>query len=71
MYTVIAAFRDAQDGGHIYHPGDTFPRDGVAATPERFAELAGTANRTGRPLIRAAEEKKPVRANSNRRRVNA
>lgn len=58
-YKVIVMFRDLQDNGHTYRPGDVFPRDGVAATPERVAELSGSDNMRGRPLIVA--EKKPTR----------
>ena len=69
MYTVIAPFRDAMDGGHIYHPGDAFPRDGVAVSPARIEELAGDTNKTGRALIRATGEQRP--AKGRRRRKNA
>lgn len=58
MYTVIERFRDLRDGGHIYHPGDTFPRSGLSVDQARLDELSGTGNRVGRPLIRGQPEKK-------------
>ena len=51
MFKVIHMFRDLTDGGHIYCPGDTFPRAGIEATEERLAELSTADNRRGKPLI--------------------
>lgn len=51
MYVVIHMFRDVQDNGHIYLPGDSFPRGGVSAEPERIAALLGNQNARGKPLI--------------------
>lgn len=56
MYKVVEFFHDLQDGGHAYHPGDTFPRDGVKVSDERIAELAGYANRRGMKLIEKVEK---------------
>lgn len=50
-YIVIERFADLQDGNRIYGVGDDYPRPGLDVTPERLAELAGSDNRTGRPLI--------------------
>lgn len=58
MYKVIKFFTDLQDGDHPYSVGDTFPREGVAATDERIAELAGCENKQGVPLIQKVEEPK-------------
>lgn len=51
MYRVIEQFADLQDDSHVYNPGDEFPRAGVLVKPERYAELAGSNNKIGRPLI--------------------
>lgn len=51
MYKVIKAFTDLQDGCHVYHSGDIYPRKGAFITDDRIAELAGDSNRMGYPLI--------------------
>lgn len=59
MYRVIEFFTDLQDNNHAYNVGDTFPRDGMAVTPDRIKELSGTQNKRGIALIeevRGAEE---------------
>ena len=62
MYKTVIMFRDLTDNGHVYHPGDTFPRDGMTVDAARITELSGSANRRGCPLIvEAAEPKKPTR----------
>ena len=63
-YIVLTRFADLQDGKHIYEAGDEYPRLGFDVTPERLAELAGSDNRVGRPLIAHAVEapKTPVEA---------
>ena len=65
MYKVIKKFHDLQDAtktksGEVYHEynvGDVFPRDGAEASEERLAELAGSDNKQGVPLIELVEEK--------------
>ena len=52
MYEVIVYFTDLQDKEHEYHPGDTFPRDGVNASAARIKELSSKKNRRGIPLIK-------------------
>lgn len=56
MYKVIKYFIDLQDGNHPYYVGDVFPRSGLEVKPERIAELAGSENRQGVPLIKMVEE---------------
>lgn len=56
MYKVIKFFTDLQDNDHAYSVGDTFPRQGVTASEERIAELAGSNNKQGQPLIDLVEE---------------
>lgn len=56
LYTVIFKFKDLNDNGHIYQPGDSFPRAGATASQKRLAELSGSKNKAGRPLIKAEEE---------------
>lgn len=61
MYKVTEYFMDLQDGNHEYNPGDTFPRKGLKVTEERLAELAGSNNKRGIPLIEKVEEEKPAK----------
>ena len=57
---VISIFRDLQDNGHIYRPGDKFPRDGVSVSDERIMELSTANNARGKPLIAAETPVKPA-----------
>ena len=56
MYKVIHFFNDLQDKNHAYNVGDTFPRKGLVVTEERLAELAGSDNKQGKPLIEKVKE---------------
>lgn len=58
MYKVIKHFADLQDKNHIYKPGDVFPRPGVKVSDARLAELAGSNNKRGEPLIARIDEPK-------------
>lgn len=58
MYKVLEFFHDLQDGGHEYHPGDEFPRDGVKVSETRLAELSSADNRRGMKLIQKADAPK-------------
>lgn len=51
QYKVIRFFTDLQDNGYAYNVGDAFPRDGMAVTADRIAELSTCANKQGVPLI--------------------
>lgn len=57
MYKVIHYFTDLQDNRHPYNVGDVYPRAGVETTDERIAELSGSNNKQGKPLIEKVEEK--------------
>ena len=59
MYKVIVYFTDLHDNDHEYHEGDIFPREGIKAADERLAELSGSDNKRGIPLIEKVEERKP------------
>ena len=63
MYKVIKFFTDLQDKDHPYEVGDVFPRSGLSVSDGRFAELAGSQNKQGVPLIELVEEepKKPAK----------
>lgn len=66
MYKVIKYFTDLQDNDYPYNAGDKFPRKGLKVTDERLAELAGSDNKRGEPLIVKVEEpaekpKKPAK----------
>lgn len=56
MYRVIRSFTDLQDNNYPYNAGDTFPRNGIDVSAERYAELASPNNRQGVPLIEAVDE---------------
>ena len=56
MYKVIYRFADMQDEKHVYDVGDTYPREGSKPSKERIAELVGSENKIGKPLIEAVEE---------------
>lgn len=56
MYKVIVYFTDLHDNDHEYHEGDIFPREGVKVADERLAELSGSDNKRGIPLIEKVEE---------------
>lgn len=55
-YLVIRHFIDLQDLNHKYNVGDKYPRKGLKPSPERIAELSGSRNKLGTPLI--AEQRK-------------
>lgn len=57
MYKVIHYFTDLQDNRHAYEVGDPFPRAGLEVTEDRLAELSGSNNNQGKPLIAKVEEK--------------
>lgn len=50
-YKVIYPFADLLDDNYIYSPGDEFPRQGIIVGAERLAELEGSGNKIGKPLI--------------------
>lgn len=58
-YRAAAEFADLQDGKHLYKAGDEFPRQGLTVSAARLAELAGSDNRMGYPLIAAVPEPEP------------
>lgn len=58
MYKVIKYFVDLQDSNYEYHAGDIFPRSGMTVSEDRLAELAGSENKQGVPLIQLVEPKK-------------
>lgn len=55
MYEVIRYFVDLQDNNHPYNAGDVFPRSGLVVSENRLAELAGSENKQGVPLIQLVE----------------
>ena len=56
MYRVIKFFTDLHDADYPYDVGDTFPRRGVKVTEKRLAELAGSNNKQGEPLIELVKD---------------
>lgn len=57
-YVVIKYFTDLQDGNRPYEVGDTYPREGLEPSLERCAELSGSDNKQGTPLIKSVSERK-------------
>lgn len=56
MYKVIKSFADLQDKNYVYAVGDVFPRAEKTVTFERLAELAGSNNKQGVPLIKEVKK---------------
>lgn len=56
-YRVIHKFRDLQDEDHVYREGDWYPRRGDV-DEARAAELMGTNNKIGVPLIEPVQQQK-------------
>ena len=56
MYRVIRHFTDLKDKNHKYVEGDTYPRDGYEPSDKRIAELSGTSNKQGVPLIQKVQK---------------
>ncbi len=54
MYKALVLFRDTWDEGHIYQPGEAYPREGYTPSKERVELLLSDRNKQGRPVI--AEE---------------
>lgn len=54
-YKVIVEFADLEDGNHIYHVGDTYPRQGLAPAKERVGFLHSSQNLLHTPVIEAVE----------------
>ncbi|MBR0090229.1 MAG: hypothetical protein IJP92_00805 [Lachnospiraceae bacterium] len=60
MYKALVLFRDTQDKGTIYQPGDTYPREGYYPAKERVDLLLSDQNRQGRPVIELAKAERAV-----------
>lgn len=56
MYKAIERFKDLKDDNYVYKAGDKFPRKGKRVSKARIAELAGSDNKRGRPVIEEVEE---------------
>lgn len=59
MWLVINDFADLQDNNHAYSVGDKFPHGNAQPSEKRIAELAGSDNKRGMPLIKAVCVEKP------------
>lgn len=70
MYKVIKFFTDLQDNNFPYNVGDIYPRKGLTVSEERLAELAGSKNKQGQPLIalvkEATKEEAPKKATAKK-----
>lgn len=58
MYTVLENFADLHDDKYIYLKGDSYPREGYEPEQERIAELSGSENAFGKPIITKIKTKK-------------
>ena len=56
LYKVVRFFTDLHDSNYPYNVGDIFPRSGVEVSESRLAELSGSNNKRGMPLIQLVEE---------------
>ena len=66
MYKVIKHFADLRDNNHPYNAGDIFPRSGLEVSEDRLAELAGSENKQGVPLIQFVEEETPKKTRAKK-----
>lgn len=58
MWKVVKYFTDLQDDGYAYNVGDTYPRKGLNPSEERIAELSGSNNKQGVPLIKEVKQQR-------------
>lgn len=66
MYKVIEFFTDLQDFSHPYHPGDTFPRDGLNVSDKRLKELSSKDNIQKKALIKYVPDgKEPAKPDNS------
>lgn len=63
-YKVIKYFTDLEDKSFPYEVGDSYPRKGLKVSKERIAQLMGSNNRQGVPLIIEEVEEKIKKANT-------
>lgn len=56
MYKAIERFKDLKDDKHLYEVGDKYPRKGKRVSKARIAELSGSDNKRGRPVIEEVED---------------
>lgn len=68
MYKVIKFFTDLLDNNHPYNVGDVFPHEGCSypVSEDRLAELAGSDNKQGVPLIVKVADEAPKKAPAKR-----
>lgn len=57
MYKVLHPFTD-KENKHVYHVGDVFPVGKRKISDDRIAELTGSSNALGKPLIYEVKVKK-------------
>ncbi len=60
MYKVVKLFTDLQDNNFKYDVGDEYPRVGLKPSLARIAELSGSDNRQGTPLIEEIVSDEPI-----------
>ena len=55
MYVAAVRFADLQDHNRIYEAGEEYPRLGIDVSEARLAELSGSKNAMGYPLIKQVD----------------
>lgn len=69
MYVAAVKFADLQDHNHIYEAGEEYPRLGLDVSEARLAELSGSKNAMGYPLIKQVDGDKEETPKVTRKRV--
>ena len=71
-YIAAVDFADIKDDFRMYRAGEEYPRPGLIVSGKRLAELAGSDNRAGYPLIKgdgAEEAPEKPKPKTTRKRV--
>lgn len=71
MYLVICRFVDLKDSKHTYNVGDNYPWDGKPVSDERIAELCGSENKLGKPLIKGTQVIEKPKVKRSKKKTDA
>ena len=71
MYVAAVKFADLQDHNRIYEAGEEYPRLGLDVSEARLAELSGSKNAMGYPLIKQVDGDKEEQAPKSSRTASA
>lgn len=70
-WKVAVDFVDICDGNRLCRAGEQFPRPGLVVSEKRLAELAGSGNRVGHPLIKNDGDEAPKKTTRKRVKKDA